>query len=73
MESMLLRYPTLPSIESHLEQLRLQEQDAMEQLARPEPKPGLHVQLHALLERIADERAGLEKSISEVFSAGSRF
>jgi hypothetical protein len=68
-----LRYPALPNIQSHLDELRSQEEDALTMLSRPEPKPGTHSQLKSLLQRIAAERSGLEQALSEVFSAGSRF
>ncbi len=62
----------MPRIQAHLEQLRLQEEDAKKLLSHPEPKPGVHGQIRALLQRIADERAGLEASISEKFGTDTR-
>ncbi len=59
-------FPSLPRIQAHLEELRLQEQDARALLALPEMKPGTHSQLRALLQRIADERAGILRSLDQV-------
>ena len=60
-------FPSLPRIKAHLEDLCRQEQDALTLLSRPEAKPGIHGQLRALLQRIADERAGIEKSLQELY------
>jgi hypothetical protein len=57
--------PSLPRIQEHLRDLRLQEEDARAGLARPEAKPGVHSQLRALLQRIEDERLGILKSLDQ--------
>ncbi|MGZ4815260.1 MAG: hypothetical protein ACXVZV_07620 [Terriglobales bacterium] len=57
--------PSLQGIQAHLEQLRLQEQDAKLLLSQPEPRPGVHRQLPALLRRLSAERAGLQASLTE--------
>jgi len=59
-------FPSLPRIQTHLEELRLQEEDARAGLARPEAKPGLHSQLRALLQRIEEERTGILRSLDQV-------
>lgn len=59
-------FPSLPRIQAHLEELRLQEEDARAVLARPETKPGMHSQLRALLQRIAEERAGILSSLDQI-------
>jgi hypothetical protein len=62
-------YPSLTRIQAHLEELRLQEKDALEILSRPEAKPGTHTQLRALLRRIREERQGLERSAAELLGS----
>jgi len=59
-------YPSLSRIQAHVEELRQQEKDALDLLSRPESKPGTHAQLRALIQRICEERQGLEKSVSEL-------
>lgn len=59
-------FPSLPRIQAHLEELRLQEQDARAVLSRPETKPGTHSQLRALLQRIDEERAGILMSLEQL-------
>ena len=63
-------YPSVARIQAHLEELRLQEKDALEILSRPETKPGTHAQLRALVQRIRDERTGLQKSAQELLLRG---
>ncbi len=63
-------YPSLARIQEHLEELRLQEKDALDLLSRPESKPGMHAQLGALVQRIHDERRGLQRSITDLMASG---
>lgn len=63
-------YPSLTRIQAHLEELRLQEKDALDILSRPESKPGTHAQLRALVQRIRDERVGLQKSVEGLLQSG---
>ena len=63
-------YPSLARIQAHLEELRLQERDALEVLSFPESKPGTHAQLRALVQRIRAERRGLQKAVEDLVAAG---
>jgi hypothetical protein len=63
-------YPSFSRIQAHLEALRQQEKDALEMLAQPETKPGTHAKFRALIQRIQDERRGLEQSVHDLLADG---
>jgi hypothetical protein len=61
---MLPEFRSATRIFAQVLELDQQERDAREQLAAPEPKPGLHKQLRRLIVRIAKDRAELEQAIA---------
>jgi hypothetical protein len=55
----------LARLRSHVDSLRLQEQDAKTELANPEVQPWIREQLQRLIARLTEERSAIEMALHD--------